>query len=370
MKKTSFLINALLIITLFACKENNSTQSDITENVETNKVVFKVDAKIELLRIAFNLAVQDYIDPKMLPCDTDYSKRVNKHFENFKNHQLIKYIDDSPNIIIDFPTIGLMFKDLETFEFDNTYFQELSGFKMTKNEIDSLQPLLIDFSKKSNFEIFFEKNKSYYQDALKTIEKQVNEEKLFDKIVNFFQSKEKGLEMIVFVELTNSFNNKAVSFFDNYNPKKRATILANICEKPDKSNSTNEIMELDDNRRGILYHETSHLFTDKLLNKYIGDLSQYRPICEDCNEIEIKDKVDHLIVNPLQWLLQHRINSKDDGHNYFLNECEDIRKEVYTKLNEYQPDKEISFEQIYSECINLIKLSASEKLQSTNNELR
>lgn len=361
MKKTSFLINLLFLITLFACKENNSAEAKVTEREKINKVVFKVDERIELLRIAFNLAVQDYIDEKMLPCNTEYSKRVNSHFKEFKNHQLIKYIDDLPNIIIDFPTIGLMFKDFETFEFDNNYSKELSGFKITKSEIDSLQPLLIDFSKKSNFKIFFENNKNYYRDAIKTIEKQVNEEKLFDDIVNFFQSKEKGLEMIVFVELTNGFNSKAVSFYDNYNPKKRATILANICETPDMTTSTNEILELDDNRRGILYHEISHLFTDKLLNKYIGELSQYETICEDCNEIKIKDNVDHLIVSPLQWLLQHRINGKDDGHNFFLNECDDIRKDIYAKLNEYQPEKGTSFEKIYSECISLIKQSASEK---------
>lgn len=361
MKKISILINLFFIITLFACKEKKASETNITEKEKTNQVIFKVDERIELLRIAFNLAVQDYIDKGMLPCDTEYSKRVNNHFKEFKNHQLIKYIDDSENILFDFPTIGLMFKNFETFEFDNTYLKELSGFKITKREIDSLQPLLIDFSKKSDFKIFFEKNKNYYRNAVKNIEKQVNEERLFDSIVNFFQSKEQGLEMIVFVELTNSANNKAVSFYNRYNPKKRATILGNICETPDKSTSTNEILELDDNRRGILYHETSHLFTDKLLDKYIGELSQYKTICKDCDEIKIKDKIDHLIVNPLQWLLQHRINEKDDGHNFYLNECEDIRKDIYAKLNEYQPEKGISFEQIYSDCINLIKQSAYEK---------
>lgn len=360
MKKTSILVNLFLVIIFFACKEKKSTETIIAEKEKTNQVIFKVDERIEILRIAFNLAVQDYIDPKMLPCDTEYSKRVNNHFKEFKNHQLIKYIDDSPNILFDFPTIGLMFKNFETFEFDDIYSKELTGFKITRKEIDSLQTLLIDFSKKSNFKMFVENNKNYYRNAIKTIEKQVNEEKLFDNIVNFFQSKEQGLELIVFVELTNSANNKAVSFYDKYNPKKRATILGNICETPDKSTSTNEILKLDDNRRGILYHETAHLFTDKLLNKYIGDLSQYKSICEDCNDVKIKDKVDHLIINPLQWLLQHRLNSKDDGHNFFLNECKDIRKDIYAKLNEYQPEKGMSFEQIYSECINLIKQSASE----------
>ena len=136
MKKIPILINLFFIITLFACKEKTS-ETIITEKEKINKTVFKVDERIELLRIAFNLAVQDYIDEKMLPCDTEYSKRVNSHFKEFKNHQLIKYIDDSPNIIIDFPTIGLMFKDFETFEFDNLIRQALTTMDSAYNRKES-----------------------------------------------------------------------------------------------------------------------------------------------------------------------------------------------------------------------------------------
>lgn len=361
MKKTSLLISLLFILTLFACKENNRKENTITEKKEPNKVTFKVDERIEVLRIAFNLAVQDYIDPEMLPCDTEYSKRVNNHFKEFKNQQLIKYIDELPNIHFDFPTIGLMYKNCESFEFENIYSKELSSFGITKSEIDSLQPLLIDFYKISDFKTFFNKNKKYYRNAIEKIEKQVNDEKLFDYVLNFFQSKEQGLEMVVFVELTNSYNNKAISFYDNYNPKKRATLLGNICEKKDSITTTNEILELDNNRRGTLYHETSHLFTDKLLDKYIGELNQYKSLCENCNDIQIKDKIDHLIVYPLQELMSYRQFGKDDGRNFYLNKCKDVRKDIYIKLSEYKPENGIPFEKTYMECMELIKKSASEK---------
>ncbi|WP_282055950.1 DUF4932 domain-containing protein [Maribacter luteus] len=361
MKKTSLLISLLFIITLFACKENNRKENVISQKKEPNKVIFKVDERIEILRIAFNLAVQDYIDPKMLPCDTDYSKRVKNHFKEFKNHQLIKYIDELPNIHFDFPTIGLMYENCESFEFENIYSKELSSFGITKSEIDALQPFLIDFYKTSDFENFFNKNKRYYRNAIEKIEKQVNDEKLFDYVLNFFQSKEQGLEMVVFVELTNSFNNKAISFYDNYNPKKRATLLGNICEKKDSITTTNEILELNNNRRGTLYHEASHLFTAKLLNKYIGELNQYKSLCENCNDAQIKDKIDHLIVYPLQELMSYRQFGKDDGHNFYLNKCTDVRKDIYIKLSEYQPEKGIPFEKTYRECMELIKQSASEK---------
>ncbi|MFD2909408.1 DUF4932 domain-containing protein [Flavobacterium ardleyense] len=361
MKKEILLLSLFYVLLLSSCKDQNESENPIIKTPETKKVVFQVDERIEFLRIVFNIAVEDFIDHDMLPCATEYSKRVSQHFDPFKNHTLIKYVNELPNIAIDFPTIGLMFTDCKSFQFEKTYTNELSNFGISKNELDSLQPLLLDFYKTSDFENFFATNDIYYKKALEKIEKQVNEEKLFDYITDFYHSNEKDLQMIVFVELTNNANNKAISFFDNYNTKKRATILGNMCDIPEEPTSDNEILELDNTKRSILYHETSHLFTDKLLNKYIGAFSQYESLCEDCSEIQIKDKVDHLIVFPLQTLLSYRKYGKDDGHNFYLNECKDVRRDIYLKLSEYQPENKTPFEQTYAQCIELIKKAALKK---------
>ncbi len=116
--------------------------------------------------------------------------------------------------------------------------------------------------------------------------------------MGIYQEDQSGIELKVFVELTNNANNRAVSFYESYNPAKRVYILGNFCELPDTSNDTNEILKLDNNVRGVLYHETSHLFITKLLNKHIGDLNQYKSICENCNTIQSMNKVDHMIVYP------------------------------------------------------------------------
>ena len=44
-----------------------------------------------------------------------------------------------------------------------------------------------------------------------------------------------------------------------------------------------------------------------------------------------------------------------------IHKCEDVRKEIYKRLSEYQPENKISFEKTYVECIDLIKTSAIEK---------
>lgn len=355
MQKNYFIL-LLFTILCWNCKDKNNTTP--INQTNRNKVTFKIDERIEILRIGFNLAVQDYIDKEMLPCKTTYADKINTHFAAFKKHPFIKYIDDLPNIAFDFPTIGLMLKNNGSFEFNDVYAEELRGLGLTTEEMKTLQPLMVDFYKKSNFESFFKENEAYYKKAIGNIENQVNDENLFGYVSDFFQSKQHDLDFVVFVELTNSSNNKAISFYDNYNPKKRATLLANVCEANDSISSTNEILELDANRRTILYHESSHLFTDKLFNTYVGELSQYESLCENCNESQLRDYIDHLIIYPLQELMSYRQFGKDNGHNFYLNKCTDVRKAIYTKLTEYQPENGIPFEETYKQCIALIKQAA------------
>ncbi|MBT3548265.1 MAG: DUF4932 domain-containing protein [Flavobacterium sp.] len=360
MKKTSLLILLLLIIA-FACKEKTANKTIISENNLENKVIFKIDERTEFFRTIFNLAVQDDLPSDIKPCNTEYLNRINTYFKPFKNHNLIKYIYDHETMGIDFPTVGLMYESLENFQMDSIYRKEFPIYGMTIEEMDSIKPLLVDFYNKSNFQTFFYKNKKYYKDATKKVQREIDKENLFSTITEFYQSDENGLELNVIVELTNNANNKAVSFYDKYNTKKRAVIVANLCENSNKPTSQNTFLELDNSLRTRIYHESSHLFTDKLLNKHIGNLEQYKSICEDCNETEITDTVDHLIVNVLQELISYREFGKDDGHNFYLNKCKDVRKEIYIKLSSYQPKGEIPFEQIYVECMNMIKQAASEK---------
>lgn len=358
MHKTSLLINFLLLFIVFSCKEKTIKQNVNSENNLENKVIFKIDERTEFFRTVFNIAVQEDLSKDIQPCHTEYLNLVNNHFSQYKNHSLLKWVVDNENIQTDFSTIGLMFKDLKNFEFGKAYSQELKYYNMTEQIIDSLRPFMKDFYQKSRFSKFFKDNEQYYQKAISKIEVQVSKEKLFEKIMNFYQSNKKGLEFFVFVELTNNANNKSVDFYDNYNPKKRALILANICQMPDQSTKTNVFLELNNDIKGVLYHETSHLFTTKLLNKHIGELNQYKSICKDCNDIQLKDKIDHMIILPIQALMMERFDKNSQGNNFFLNQCSGVRKEIYQRLTRYRPENKIPFEKVYIDCINLIKKSA------------
>jgi len=325
---------------------------------QNNEIIFKVDERTEFFRTIFNLAAEDVIAEKWKPCETEYYKEVKNHFEKFRSHPLINYVLENDNIKIDFSTIGLMYKNFENFEFDYAYLDDLGDLGLTQKEVEVMKPMLIDFYKKSNFKKFFVQNQKYYLEATDQLQKQAKKEKIFEGVEAFFQSNRKDLKFIVFVELTNNVNNKALSFYGHHNPNIRALILSNLCDDIANPTTQNQYLVLDNVKKGILFHEISHIFTNELLDKYIGKLSDYNLICKDCNDVQIKDFVDHYIVYPLQAVLTKKLNNDTKGEVFYLEKCKDVRKDIYLKLLNYNPKGNVKFEDIYKECIEMIRSSA------------
>ncbi|MGV8813134.1 MAG: hypothetical protein ACOH2D_03400 [Gelidibacter sp.] len=56
--------------------------------------------------------------------------------------------------------------------------------------------------------------------------------------------------------------------------------------------------------------------------------------------------------------MMKRFDHNDDGDDFYLNTCTDVRKEIYQKLTEYHPENKTPFEITYNECLELIKKSA------------
>ncbi|WP_306350071.1 DUF4932 domain-containing protein [Flavobacterium sp. '19STA2R22 D10 B1'] len=329
------------------------------QNPSKNEIIFKVDERTEFFRTIYNLAVDDVIDDKLKPCETEYYKSVKAYFNPYKNHPLMAYILNNDNIGVDFSVVGLMYKNFETFEFDSYYLDELKGMGISEQEIKEMKPLLLDFYKKSNFRKFFKSHQNYYLKAVENLKIEAEKEQLFESIEQFYQSQKEGLKFIIFVELTNNANNRALSFYEHNNPKTRALILTNLCTDINSPTETNKFLTLEGKRR-ILYHEISHIFTNELLNKYIGNISDYKSLCKECDEVKIRDYVDHAIVNPLQAILMKRLGNDTSGELYFLTECKDVRKDIYIRLALYNPKDIISFESVYKECIEILQKKSAE----------
>ncbi|MGB3849563.1 MAG: DUF4932 domain-containing protein [Tunicatimonas sp.] len=329
---------------------------------EANRITFLVDDRLEFFRTVFNVAHEASLaEEDATPCETEYAKQVADHFAAHQDHPLIDYVRTNDDILVDFSTVGLMFTNLDGFVFDDRYADRITEFGLTKEELDSIRPLLTDFYETTGFAAFFQQSKPYYREALRIVNREATEAGLFRKVTDFYQSDEQGLALDVFVELTNNINNKAVDFYDHYNPRRKGIILANVCDVPSQPVPANTVLALDNDLRGRIYHETSHLFTDKLLSRYLGDLNQYQSLCADCGSIALKDEIDHLIVYPLQALLAMRLDQNREGHDYFTEECTDVRATVYRRLTDYRPENGEPFVLTYAACMELIKDAAAER---------
>ena len=52
------------------------------------------------------------------------------------------------------------------------------------------------------------------------------------------------------------------------------------------------------------------------------------------------------------------LNGNPESEDFYLNKCQDVRKDIYERVSHYDPEGDISFEKVYSECIEMIKFDA------------
>ncbi len=354
MNKVYLIVASLVLIASCKSKERKNDSN-------SNKITFEVNEGTEFLLMAFNLAVEEEMTDEYKPCQTPYVKRLNACFKDYKEHPFLKYIFDDVNSGTDFSSIGLVITNYETMELNPDIDIAIIKRKIYTNDVNKFRKLASDFYKVTKFNSFFKQNKAYYTKANSKIKIQVEVEKLLGKIQEFYQDNRSGLELKVFVELANNSESQAVDFYDNYNQNIRAITLGNFCDLSSKSKQRNEILDLE-NYQGVLCHEISHLYTTSFfLDKYIGDLKDFGALFdEELTEIQIKDRVDHMIIRPLQAVLTRIIFNDLAGSNFYEKESKGIEKEVYLLLSTYKPNGNKPFEGYYKKAIEIIRSSGKQ----------
>ncbi|WP_081802099.1 DUF4932 domain-containing protein [Aquimarina atlantica] len=343
----------LFIVLIASCKQKDKERK-ITSN--PNKITFEVNEGTEFLLTAFNLAVEKEMSDEYKPCETSYVKRLNDYFAEYKEHPFLKYIFDEVNSGTDFSSVGLVITNLETMELNSDIDIELIKRKIYTNDINNFRKLAADFYRVTKFNSFFKSNKEYYATSNSKIKRQVEAENLLGKIQEFYQDDRDGLEFKVFVELTNNSESQAVDFYDNYNPNIRAITLGNFCDLSSESKPQNEVLDIE-NYQGVFCHEISHLYTTSIfLDKYIGDVEDFRVLFDDkLTKLQIKDRVDHMIIRPLQAVLTKRIFNDLAGSNFYKKQPNSIEKNIYLLFSEYKPNGNKTFESYYKEAIKIIR---------------
>ena len=230
-----------------------------------NNFEYRVDRRTELMAIILALSqCNEYAEEHfMLDLDDEYRKNVKRHFLTFENHKTIRLAKElgqkEEGFCYDTP-IRLAFELNKDYSFSgnlsNYFLNELDDIKLTKEFLFSIEA----FAKETNFDMFYEKHKSYYDEKLLQLLDVFNGSH-FKKILETFLKKEISQPMAINIipMLINS----------NHGFEADKILLSNIglvCE------DLQTISPFDGGFAHIIIHEFLHPFVNPLSEKLYYNL--------------------------------------------------------------------------------------------------
>lgn len=328
-----FLILLSLTVLFINCTHKNSQKK--TETINTN---IKVDDRIQLFRVAYNLAIMDSIDQKFHPCKTEFYSQHYLPYKEYSDHPFVQKIANGDLWNGDLPTLALALdenlkpkKELDTAMLSNQ-------FGWYGKNLDSISELMIDFKKSISFRDDYNINFKPFKDSIETndINKKLNE---------FFRT-EKNSDLIVYFDPLNAITSKAINFLPKSDGKRRF-VLNNVCEKAD-SVSTNIAPRWNRDTRRIIFHESSHLYTDHLFEEYYGEEFEKKLEQEKFKE-EYKN-IDEIIIRAITAKIIQIYYGKKEG-DFEISRQPERSRIVYDYLDTYIGKENMSFEAVYQEIM-------------------
>ena len=340
------IIITIISLTILSCK-NNEKPKEHQEKLKS-EVTIKVDDRIELFRLAYNLAIMDSISPKLRPCKDKFYSENYLPYRKFSNHSFVQRIAKGDLWNGDLPILALALdKDLKPKKnLDKSVLENQFGW-YGKN-LDSVSELITDFKKTIQFNNNYNINFEPLKDSIKSND-------ITEKLNDFFR-KEKQPNLIIYFDPLNNITSSSITFLPD-NDSIRKYVLANICEKSD-SLKMNEVLTPKWNKtnRRITFHENSHLYTENLFDRFYSD-----EFDKKIKQQKFKDEhtnIDEIIVRGITAKIL-AINYGDKVGNFEYERLWKRSKIVFDEFNIYIQDKNMSFEEVYELIMKKLEESYS-----------
>lgn len=340
-------IITIISLTILSCKSSPKQEKP---SVDTSKssVILKVDDRIEIFRLAYNLAIMDSIDLKLRPCKDQFYSQNYLPYKKYSDHPFVQRIAKGDLWNADLPVLALALdEDLKPIKnLDKSKLENQFGW-YGKN-LDSVSVLIADFKKTIHFNNNYNVNFKPIIDSIKT-------NAVTSKLNDFFR-KENHSNLIIYFDPLNNILSRAINFLPE-NDSIRKYVLANICEKSD-SIKMNEVLTPKWNKtnRRITFHENSHLYTDNLFDKYYSD-----EFDEKLKQEKFKDErtnIDEIIVRGITAKIIE-LNYGEKAGNFEYERLWEKSKIVFDQLGNYGGNQNMSFEKIYEQIMKKLEESYS-----------
>lgn len=266
LNKSQKTIVLLLLLTCNAASsfaQNNEGTTYLSNEVDINGLIFKIDPRIELLYVV------GYVGgyPFMNGLDIRYREEVENYFSKYQGHEVISFWKEigPKGFTIDGP-VFLVIRQTKDLNKREKIPVGLSGSAGGERDHDKFIRLLKDFGEKSNFKSFFNSHRDFYSLILKNIEFNFGDYQEISRLENYFGYKQNSYTVII--NLLGS---------GNFGPRvKTPSGLEIYCVMEPQSKCGN-IPGFDNFRMfdDLLWHEFSHSYVNPLVDEYQEEISKY-----------------------------------------------------------------------------------------------
>lgn len=331
----------LTFIILYSCN-----QKPTNENINKSKITIKVDDRIELFRVAYNLAIMDSLDNKFQACRNEFYNQHYLPYKEYLNHPFVQKIRNGDFWRGHLPALGLAFDVnlLPKKGLDKALLEKTFGWYGTR--LDSVSKLMIDFKKTIDFKNNYNINLKPFRDSLQS-------NQITKKLDSFFRTKTKE-DLIIYFDPLNNILSRALGFLPDKD-KKRRFLLANICN-PSLDSITNEplILKWDKMNRSLVIHENTHLYTSQLFDKYYTQ--EFDKKLQQEKYENINTNIDEIIVRAITAKIIE-INYGEKEGEFEISRQSQKSRIVYDFLDQYVANKSMSFEEAYNGIMNKLEKS-------------
>ena len=301
----------------------------------SNNILIQTDFRIELSSAVIylsNFNNEYFIDKS----ENDYSKMINHKFKTFKEHQVVLMFPDMWEMGLRWdgiPQLALhLNSNIELSEKIQLSEELQSRFNNNISDLMKFLSLLKDFSKKSNFENFYNEDLDNVTKFVSYLNNELKKYPLIFILENYLNIKLYKQSIILSKLLKSSFG---ATIIDSENNREIFCIMSSYW-----LNVANNNGRLNLNLLSTIWHELLHSIINPLTNKLFGE----NPFNLSESQLDWYCELNESIIwaITLRLLIQEKILSKRDYNWYFDNAIQNgapKTKEMNELLMKYENDK-------------------------------
>jgi len=341
------LLTIIFPIILISCNQNKSSEKEISPNKES-EISIEVDDRIQVFRLAYNLAIMDSIPPGLRPCKDQFYSKHYLPYKQFSNHPIVQRIAKGDLWNGDLPMLALALDRnlVPKKNLDKSVLKDQFGWY--GENLDSVSNMLVDFKETIDF-------KNNYNINFEPLKDSIQSNEVTKKLDEFYRIETKSNLKIYFDPL-NNITSRSINFLPE-NDLIREYVLANICKKQD-STPTKEILTPKWNRtnRRITFHENSHLYTDQFFKKYYSE--EFNERLKEEKFADVRTNIQEIIVRGLTAKIIE-LNYGEIAGQFEYDRLWSKSKIVFDQLEDYSINTDMSFEEIFQQIIKELENSYS-----------